>query len=159
MHGQGPAVGHWRSSGLVILGSIVGPQGSNPKDTYSVGRLTPGECMSGDRYNSLAGTVMGNTDWSKVQGAATFSASTKSLIGGITVSRRWHGSARGHARTGCRFATSISPRRPRSQGRWLLALCQEYQPRQHSNALPLQPETTEIRTAGFNAPTPALRLF
>jgi hypothetical protein len=34
--------------------SHPGPQGSNPEDpdAYSVGRLAPGECMSGDRYNS-----------------------------------------------------------------------------------------------------------
>lgn len=35
--------------GLVILGSIVGPQGSNPKDpdAYSVGRLAPGRMHVG----------------------------------------------------------------------------------------------------------------
>jgi hypothetical protein len=72
--------------GLVILGSLVGKDEStrNP-DERSVGYLSPGECMSPEKYNWAASIVVKNTDWSQMEESAAYSAGTKSLIGGITV--------------------------------------------------------------------------
>ena len=38
--------------------------------------------MSADPYNGRAATVVSNTYWSKVEASATFSARTKSTVGG-----------------------------------------------------------------------------
>jgi hypothetical protein len=80
--------------GLLLIGAIANsPQVANgnhddsmqKSDTSSVGYLPPGQCMSADKYNWAAGIVVKNTDWSRIEGSASFSPSTKSLVGGVTV--------------------------------------------------------------------------
>jgi hypothetical protein len=73
--------------GLIVLGSLIGPSNTskNPDARSSVGYLPPGQCMSAEKFNGAARTVVGNTDWSKVSGSVAFTDSTKSLVGGVTV--------------------------------------------------------------------------
>lgn len=54
-------------------------------DYLSVGRVTAGGCMSESLFNSAATSVVNNTDWQKIYGAAQINAATRRLIGGIKV--------------------------------------------------------------------------
>lgn len=75
---------------VVVVGWFATPRSrerdrpENP-DVYSSGYMRPGQCMSGDEYNSRVSRFVGNVDWSKVEGSATYSAGTKSLMGGVKV--------------------------------------------------------------------------
>lgn len=76
-------------AGVVLIGMLtkkpdVAPSSAD-RDSMSVGFLQPGECMSGNKHNSRANDVISNTDWSRIEGSAAFSYSTKQLIGGLKV--------------------------------------------------------------------------
>ena len=74
---------------LIVLAAALPHPDKPPQnpDEMSVGYLPPGVCMSADKFNWAADMVVKNTNWSQIEGSATFSASTKSLVGATTVFR------------------------------------------------------------------------
>ena len=74
----------WAVSGI---SAPPAPATQEEQDSRSVGRLgvTKGGCMSGDQFHTNTNTVVKNTDWSKIEGAATMDTSTRLMIGSLKV--------------------------------------------------------------------------
>lgn len=56
------------------------PRLAEDPDYYSVGRLSPGQCMSGPMAAKRANDMVDRIDWTKVEGAATLNLGLKLMI-------------------------------------------------------------------------------
>jgi hypothetical protein len=68
--------------------SVAAPMIPSPNDdpnSRSVGWLPQGRCMSGPMADERARMVVSNTDWTRIEGAATYGRDVKALIGAVKV--------------------------------------------------------------------------
>lgn len=71
---------------LVVLGNCSESEKKRADPDYlSVGRVSGGGCMSESLFNSSAASVVSNTNWQNIYGAAQMNAGMRSLIGGVKV--------------------------------------------------------------------------